>query len=123
MVLVPIALYFTWELLAPYITIDVENPFAPLLFVSHRVPSSSHDDPRYQKGYLDLVFLAYYVVVWSFVRQFITLYACLPLARWGGIRRRSKLDRFGEQGYSLIYFGFMGLWGLVCMSSLYLGVL
>ena len=117
MILIPIALYFCWELLAPYFAKDVKNPFAPLLFISHPVASSSQDDPRYQKGYLDLVFLAYYVVVWSFVRQFVTLYACLPLARWQGIRKESKLDRFGEQGYSILYWGVMGFWGWVSRPS------
>ncbi len=104
-----VLLWATWEVLAPSLT----NPFAPLLFVSHRVPTSSADDPRYQKGYLDLVFVLFYIVVWSFVRQAITVWGFKPLARWYGIHKEGKLDRFGEQGYAVVYFAFTGLWGLV----------
>lgn len=83
------------------------------MFISHRVPSSSDDDPRYQKGYLDLVFIAYYIVFYSFVRQTITQTLCRPIARYFGIKKQTKLDRFGEQGYALVYFSLVGAWGLV----------
>ena len=106
-------LWCGWELLAPYAAEGVTNPFSPLLFISHRIPSSSDNDPRYQKGWLDLVFIAYYVVAWSFVRQAITLYICRPIARWFGIRKEAKLDRFGEQGYAVLYFAFTSIWGIV----------
>ncbi|KAI0773442.1 TLC domain-containing protein [Irpex lacteus] len=108
-----VLLWATWEVLTPGLT----NPFAPLLFVSHRVPTFSPEDPRYQKGYLDLVFVSFYIVVWSFVRQAITLWGFKPLARWYGIRKEGKLDRFGEQGYAVVYFAFTGLWGLRIMSQ------
>jgi len=117
MLLIPVVLYLNWELLAPYVAKGIPNPFAPLLFISHPVESSTPDDPRYQKGYLDLVFLAYYVIFWSFVRQFVTLYACLPIARYFGIKKEAKLDRFGEQGYSFVYWGIMGAWGYRIMGQ------
>ncbi|KAI0347257.1 longevity assurance proteins LAG1 LAC1 [Trametopsis cervina] len=110
-------LWANWELLAPYVAKGQPNPFGPLLFISHHVPTSSPDDPRYQKGYLDLVFISFYVVFWSFVRQSITLWFCRPVARWFGIKKESKLDRFGEQGYAMLYFAFTGLWGLRIMSQ------
>ncbi|KAI9448029.1 longevity assurance proteins LAG1/LAC1 [Lactarius indigo] len=77
------------------------SPFAPLLFVSYQTPSPTNDitDPRYRKGWLDLVFLAYNVVFFSFVRQ-------------------RKLARFGEQGYAILYFSFFGAWGVRIMSGL-----
>jgi len=59
-----------------------------------------------------------YVVVWSFIRQFVTLYVCFPIARWYGIKKESKLDRFGEQGYSLVYWAAMGIWGWRIMGQL-----
>ncbi|KAI0335437.1 longevity assurance proteins LAG1/LAC1 [Cubamyces sp. BRFM 1775] len=111
-------LWANWELLAPYIGKDLQNPFAPLIFISHRIPDTPDSDPRYQKGYFDLAFIAYYVVFWSFIRQSITIYICRPLAKWFGIRRETKLDRFGEQGYAVIYFLVMGLWGMRIMSQL-----
>jgi very-long-chain ceramide synthase len=120
LLLIVVVLYTNWEILAPYVAKGLSNPFAPLLFISHRVPESSPDDPRYQKGYLDLVFIAYYIIFWSFVRQTITLYICRPIARWFGIKKEAKLDRFGEQAYAVLYFGFTGFWGLVRIRSLLL---
>lgn len=43
---------------------------------------------------------------------------CRPIARHYKIKRRSTLDRFGEQGYALVYFAVMGMWGFV--SILYI---
>ena len=108
-----VMLWCNWELLAPYVAKDVPNPFRPLLFISHRVPSSPDSDPRYQKGYSDLAFIGYYIIFWSFVRQTITIHLCKPIARHYGIRKEAKLDRFGEQGYAVIYWGFMAAWGAV----------
>lgn len=109
-------MWANWEFITPFIARGQPNPFEPLLFVSHRVPASSEQDPRYQKGYLDLVFVAFYIIFWSFVRQAITLWLCRPVARWFGIKKEAKLDRFGEQGHAMIYFAFTGFWGLVRSS-------
>lgn len=109
-----VVLWANWEILAPYVAKDAPNPFAPLLFISYRIPTSPDDNPRYHKGYLDLVFIAYYIVFWSFVRQVVTINLCRPIARWFGLKKEVKLDRFGEQGYAVLYWGGMGLWGVVC---------
>jgi len=116
LLMIPIVLYINWELLAPYVAPDVPNPIAPLIFISHPIPSSSPDDPRYAKGYLDLVFLAFHIVFYSFLRQFVTTIICWPIARYFGIKKQGKLDRFGEQGYALLYFTIMGAWGFVSSS-------
>ena len=118
MLLLVVVLYCNWELITPYVSPGAPNPFAPLLFISHRIPTSPPDDPRYAKGYLDLVFIAYYVVFWSWFRQVATLYICWPLARWFGVRKTAKLARFGEQGYAVLYFAFMGTWGIVRVSMM-----
>lgn len=119
LLMIPIVLWALWEVAGPYVAKDVSNPFAPLLFISHRIPSSSPDDPRYQKGYFDLVFMAYYLIVWSWFRQVITLSICRPIARSFGIRKEAKLDRFGEQGHAMVYFAIMGSWGYVSYMCLY----
>lgn len=106
-------LWCNWELLAPYVAPGLSNPFAPLLFISHRVPDSPPHDPRYAKGYLDLVFIAFYVVFWSFWRQIVTLHFARPAGQWFGIKKEAKLARFGEQAYAVAYFGIMGAWGIV----------
>jgi acyl-CoA-dependent ceramide synthase len=105
-----LAAFLGWEALAPA---GAPNPLAPLLLLSHRVPASAPGDARYQKGYLDLVFVAYYVVVWSFVRQTIIVTISRRLARRFGIRSVAKRERFGEQLYAMVYFAFFGIWGIV----------
>jgi very-long-chain ceramide synthase len=117
----PIVMYFNWEWVQWYLRTDYPNPFRPMLFISYRVPGSPDTDPRYQKGYMDLVFIGYYIIVWSFFRQFITLKFCRPFARYFGITKESKLDRFGEQGYAIAYFGFFGVWGCVSFFKPYSG--
>src|SRR5882762_6845685 len=47
LLLIPLVLYINWEILAPYVAKDFPNPFAPLIFISHYIPTSSPDDPRY----------------------------------------------------------------------------
>ena len=95
-----------------YVATDAPNPFAPLLFISHHIPTSSSEDPRYRKGYLDLVFIAFHIVFWSFVRQTILIYLFKPLARPFRVQE-AKLVRFGEQGYAMLYFAVMAAWGVV----------
>lgn len=84
-----------------------------MLFISHPVSDSNADDPRYAKGWLDVVFILYHIIVFSFIRQFFILVLVFPIARRLGIRRQHKLDRFGEQAYAMAYYGTMGFWGLV----------
>ncbi len=71
--------------------------------------TSTLDDPRYQKGWFDLAFIAYHIVFWSMIRQFVTINICRPIAKYYGIRKEGKLDRFGEQGYAVFYFFIMGV--------------
>ena len=102
-------LYTIWEFLAHYIAKGSLNPFAPLLFISHRVTDPPADEIRYQKGYMDLAFVAYYIILWSFVRQSVMIYIARPAALWFGIRKEAKINRFGEQTYALLYWGLNGL--------------
>lgn len=107
----PIVLY---AILAAF---DVQpNPFEPMLFTSYPISSSSPDDVRYAKGWLDIVFVLYHIIVFSFIRQFALLDIILPIARRLGIRKQAKLDRFGEQAYAMLYYGTMGIWGIVSLS-------
>lgn len=111
-----VTLYINWELITPRVAPGLPNPFAPLIFISHRIETSPPGDPRYAKGYMDLVFIASYVVFFSFVRQIFILHVFRPFARWYGIKR-SKLDRFGEQGYAVVYWGTMSVWGYVSFTT------
>jgi len=109
---VPIILFLNWELLGPFVASNLPNPFGPLLFISYPITLKS-GEVRYAKGYLDLAFIAYYIIIFSFLRQVATIHLCRPIARYFKIKRQSQLDRFGEQGYALAYFAVMGMWGVV----------
>jgi acyl-CoA-dependent ceramide synthase len=118
LLLIPIVLYVNWEALAPYIAPNIPNPFACFLFIQHMSPNSSPERPLYAKGYFDFAFLAYNILFFSLVRQVITINISRPIAKYFGIKKDAKLDRFGEQAYAVVYFSFFGLWGLRIMSTL-----
>lgn len=114
---ISVILYLNWELVTPNIAPGLSNPLRPLLFISYPVGSDT-GEVQYAKGYLDLAFIAYYIVFFSFVRQIIIIHACQPIARYFGVKRQAKLERFGEQGYALVYFAIMGAWGYRIMKRL-----
>ena len=121
MLLLPVFLHINWIIFTPLVfTHPPPSPFAPFFFISHPTPSPTDDitDPRYRKGWLDLVFLAYNVVFFSFIRQFALFRICYPIARYFGIHKKGKVARFGEQGYAILYFSFFGAWGARIMSRL-----
>jgi acyl-CoA-dependent ceramide synthase len=121
MLLLPVFLHINWLIFTPLVSTiqPPPSPFAPLFLISYPTPSPTDDitDPRYRKGWLDLVFLAYNIVFFSFVRQFVLFRICHPVARYFGVREE-KVARFGEQGYAIIYFSFFGAWGVRIMSGL-----
>ncbi|PPQ68014.1 hypothetical protein CVT26_007377 [Gymnopilus dilepis] len=118
LLLLPIVLYLNWELVAPYVEPGISNPFAGLFLLKGRVPGSPPEDPRYQKSWWDLAFLAYYVVFFSFVRETLAAKVSRPLAKYFGLKRESKIDRFAEQAYAVFYFMISGTWGYLVMSHL-----
>lgn len=107
--MIPIVLYAVTKVALP----GGPNPFEPMLFISHRVPNTPPDDPRYAKGLQDLVFVAYHIIVFSFIRQFTLFNIIHPLGLRLGLKRGLKLERFGEQAYAVLYYGTMGAWGVV----------
>ncbi|KAN0065711.1 sphingosine N-acyltransferase lag1 [Thecaphora frezii] len=133
--------YLCWEQLWP----NQHNPFRPFLMLSHPVPKSQvlvdassldaaasslqhtiqfiwksgsgdADLARFQKGYDDIKFLAFYVVIFSFIRQTTTLYLFKPFAKWWGVKGEAKQNRFTEQGYAVLYWGSAAAFGLYVMS-------
>jgi acyl-CoA-dependent ceramide synthase len=105
---------------APYFGVarGQENPFAKFFLLDGRVPSSPSDDPLFRKTYWDFAFIAYYVVFFSFVRQCITVNISTPVARYFGLRKEAKIDRFGEQNYAFWYFMVSGASGVVSQAFL-----
>ncbi|KAJ7179047.1 longevity assurance proteins LAG1/LAC1 [Mycena filopes] len=134
LLLVPIVLYLNWELLTPHLTTLLEplvpvlapylpdgpisNPFAPIFLISHRIPTSNPADPRYAKGWCDFLFIAYNIIFFSCFRQLITVNVFGRVAKYFRIKKEAKVDRFGEQGYALVYFFLTGAWGFRIMTQL-----
>ncbi|KAG8703930.1 hypothetical protein FRC08_002559 [Ceratobasidium sp. 394] len=99
LLMIPLVLYGNFELVTRFIfKHPYANPFAPLLFISYYLPDSDPSDPRFDKGWLDLVFVAYYVIFFSFVRQSVTIHIIRPFAKSLGVHRESKLDRCVQAG-------------------------
>lgn len=116
LLLVPIILFANWEILGPYLEPGIPNPFAPIFLLSGYIPTSSPEDIRYRKTWSDIAFIIYYVVFFSFVREILAIKVSRPLAKYFGLKRESKIDRFGEQTYAFLYFAFFGAWGYVCQT-------
>jgi acyl-CoA-dependent ceramide synthase len=89
------------------------NPVKRLLFVSYPVAGTS---PRlYAKGAADVLFIAFYIVVFTFTREFCMQWILAPLARSLGLKR-GKVQRFMEQGYTIMYFTASATYGIYVMS-------
>lgn len=110
---IPFLLWLACEVFFP----SSPNPFSRLLFLDYPVRNDD-GSVAYRKGYNDLWFLAYWVICFSFIRLFWTVYILHPVARRFGIQAESKVLRFGEQGYSFVYCASMGCYGLYVMSQL-----
>lgn len=96
------------------------NPIHYLIFLSYKLPTPADAAPgtptQYAKGLWDFAFVAFYIVVLSFTREFIMQELLRPLARFAGIKSRGKQARFMEQMYTALYFAFVGPWGVYVMS-------
>ncbi|QRW08353.1 TLC domain protein [Ceratobasidium sp. AG-Ba] len=113
LMILPILLWFNWHIIGS----SPKNPFSPLLFISNPVKTTPTGQVQYAKSYADLAFIGYYIVVFSFIRQFTHAYVLHPLARRLGLYG-SKEERFVEQAYSFLYYGSMGIFGLFVMREL-----
>ncbi|CAK7227295.1 sphingosine N-acyltransferase lag1 [Sporothrix curviconia] len=123
------AVRHTWSLplaiillfLAGYaVSPNAANPIHHFIFLSYRLPLAPDAAPgtpaQYGKGLWDFAFVAFYTVVLSFTRELIMQELLRPLARYFGLRSRSKQARFMEQMYTALYFGILGPAGVFIMS-------
>lgn len=103
------------------------NPLHKLLFLSYPlstndplIPTWARDDlltpTFYGKGKADFAFVAFYVIVLFFTREFIIQLLLRPMARKCRLRSLSRQSRFTEQMYTAIYFSVFGPFGLYVMS-------
>jgi very-long-chain ceramide synthase len=80
-----------------------QNPFSKFLFLSYPVQKSPSDEILYGKGYWDIAYIFFWVLVLTFVREFTMQYLLKPFGLYAGIKKNKKLTRFMEQGYIFIY--------------------
>ncbi|KAG8530467.1 uncharacterized protein KY384_004970 [Bacidia gigantensis] len=102
------------------------NPLYSAIFLSYPLPPDSplipahsrfSDAPTYYgKGRNDFAFVAFYIIVLSFTREFLMQRILRPIAVYYGIRLRAKQNRFMEQAYTAVYFAVFGPFGLYVMS-------
>lgn len=96
------------------------NPLTHFIFLSYKLPipadAAAGTPAQYGKGWWDVTFVAFYTIVLSFTREFIMQELLRPLARYFGLRSRSKQARFMEQMYTAVYFGILGPAGIFVMS-------
>jgi acyl-CoA-dependent ceramide synthase len=103
------------------------NPIHKALFLSYALPDDhlhipgwareqSEAPTYYGKGKADIAFVAFYIVVLSFTREFLMQRVIRPMAIRYGIRSRAKQSRFMEQVYTAMYFSIFGPFGLYVMS-------
>lgn len=103
------------------------NPLTACLFLSYPlarddplISASVRADPNapthYGKGARDFAFVAFYIIVLSFTREFCMQRLIRPIAVACGIKGRAKQSRFMEQAYTALYFGLYGPFGVWVMS-------
>lgn len=80
--------------------------------LSYNIPGTS----KYGKGHKDWLFFGFYVIFFTFLREFCMQVALKPLAAVLGLRTKHKINRFLEQAYSMIYYGITGPVGLYIMK-------
>ncbi|KAK9478804.1 TLC domain-containing protein [Lipomyces japonicus] len=107
--LIPVALY------ALSTNHSSSNPIYPLLFPSYASPGSP---VMYGKGKKDFFFVAYYIIVFTFIREFAMQQILSPLAEKAGLTKENKVKRFMEQTYSILYYSVMCPWGLYIMHHM-----
>ncbi|CCG81658.1 Sphingosine N-acyltransferase lac1 [Taphrina deformans PYCC 5710] len=89
------------------------NPVSHAIFVSY--PIKGTNPTYYAKGRLDGLFMAFYVVVFTFTREFCMQWILAPIARKFGLAS-GKAQRFMEQGYTIMYFTCSASYGIWVMS-------
>lgn len=73
---------------------------------------------QYGKGFNDFLFVGFYAIFFTFLREFLMGCVLAPIAHYFGINRQSKVKRFMEQTYSMFYYGCSGPFGLWIMHRL-----
>ena len=111
-------IYGSW-LLHRFALPDRHNPLDRLVHIQYPLKVDINDGgvQRYGKGWDDYYFLGFHVVVMAFIRQASVEWLLRPFAPKLGIKSSVKVDRFTEQGYSIMYWGTMSAIGIVRLRA------
>lgn len=129
---------FSFSQSLPDITAMVPEFLQPLLLLSYRIPSSriaslhapSTAPQLYGKGPKDVLFVIFWAVAFTTLREVLARFVCGPFARrWissdadgktkGGLSKKEKrrqqhvVTRFSEQGWSFFYYVVFWSFGMV----------
>lgn len=88
------------------------------MFVKVSYPIPGTDPVQYGKGKRDFAFVAFYVIFFTFWREFWMQVVLRRLALYFGLRKKGKINRFMEQTYCIVYYGISGPFGLYIMKQL-----
>ncbi|SGY40242.1 BQ5605_C003g02340 [Microbotryum silenes-dioicae] len=91
----------------------LRNPFSRFLYLSFRLP----DSDLYYKGRDDAYFIAWWVLVFWFLREALMRWVLAPFARRRGIKEERNVVRFAEQGWSVFYYVIFWSLGLYIMQT------
>lgn len=91
------------------------NPLHRFICLSYQIPGSN--PPLYEKGWNDFAFVLQMMIFFTFLREFMMQAVLRPMARYLGIRGKSKTARFNEQTYAIFYYGITSPLGLYIMKQ------
>jgi very-long-chain ceramide synthase len=82
--------------------------FDKFIFIAHQDTTTD----LYGKGGWDLMFLFFYINVFTMLRAATMEYVLIPIATAGGVAKKKK-TRFAEQMWTVIYYSVSFLVGVV----------
>ncbi|KAG5518602.1 hypothetical protein PMAC_002999 [Pneumocystis sp. 'macacae'] len=107
--LFPLALVYVFYFLRGKGSDDFLHPF---LFLSY--PISNTFPLQYGKGYKDICFIFFHIIIFTFLRDSLMNILIKPIAERINVKK-NKLKRFMEQGYNLFYFILSSVFGIYIM--------
>ncbi|GAV52055.1 hypothetical protein ZYGR_0AG00460, partial [Zygosaccharomyces rouxii] len=87
------------------------NPLHMFVTISYQVG----DTDQYAKGIKDLCFIFFYMIFFTFLREFLMDAVIRPLTLKLGVTSKHRIKRMMEQVYAIIYYGISGPIGLYLM--------
>lgn len=87
------------------------NPLHMFVAISYRVD----DTDMYAKGIKDIAFIFYYMIFFTFLREFLLDVVLRPLPKWLHVESKHRSKRIIEQAFYVVYYSFSSPFGLYCM--------